>query len=303
MSSNSNIFRKTSLSLLALCSSLGACGAAEDQTVSAASGPKELSSEIGSVVEAVFFADPIACGTFDAEDRSAGSPVTRSGGSASSSGWNLRAAGDSVGFRQSYTSGEHFFTIVAWGTAGSDGSKPNIKLSLNGFAIGGNVAVTNTSRTDGWRRYVVSYTVKTPGEKVLKVELANPGAGRAVLIDGGMVHCPRQGVTCGSEPYAASCCTSTGTSGQCGEATATGTAFCDQHSDCASGEVCAYYGHGQNGFGITCQVADTCVSGGGTICGKLCKSPSMPEVPCGNGTVCTDVASDFMMAPGYKYCM
>jgi hypothetical protein len=29
----------------------------------------------------------------------------------------------------------------------------------------------------------------------------------------------------------------------------------------------------------------------------------MPEVPCGNGTVCTDVASDFMMAPGYKYCM
>lgn len=133
--------------------------------------------------QAMFFSNPDACVEYEAEN------IGRTGGSPTSGGWKLTNAGDDINVVRMFDSGAHTFTIVARGTAGA-GQKPQMKLTLNGYQIGGNITVTNTARTDGWREYVIPYTVGTGNNKRIKVELANPGSGRALLLDGVSLECP-----------------------------------------------------------------------------------------------------------------
>jgi hypothetical protein len=80
---------------------------------------------------------------------------------------------------------------------------------------------------------------------------------------------------------------------------------CDEHADCSSGEVCGFKGNPQTGFGVHCVAESECfTSGGGSICGKLCKTPTTSQTSCPSGTVCTEIGDLGWMqqAVGYKYC-
>ncbi len=255
--------------------------------------------ELSSLDQAVYYSDSVACETYEAEN------IGHLGGVASSQGWKLRYAGENINVERQFTTGQHRFSVIAWGTKGTDGSLPKFKLTLNDFQIGGEVTVTNTSPTSGWSKYVVNYSVQNASNKRIKVELANPGNGRAVLIDGIIVHCPGDGVSCGSEPYAEACCPASGqmVPGECGTGLNTGTMYCDQNSDCDSNEVCAFRGNAQTGFAVTCEPTNDCTSANGYICGKLCKTPTTAQTACNAGTVCTELnLPGFMELPGYKYC-
>jgi hypothetical protein len=274
---------------------LAACSG-EDQATQQA----DLESAIDTQSEALYYTqDRVACATYEAET------MSHTGGTANSdaSAWSLRNAGENISATRSYATGLHTIDVIAWGTKGSDGVVPALKVSLNNYSIG-TFNVTNTSITSGWSKYVVTYNVQTAGNKTLKIELANPGAGRKVLIDGAMVHCPGDGVICGSEHFASACCTASGSMvpGLCGQGN-NAALLCDQNSDCASGDVCAFNGHPQNGFGVQCVSPSACHSVDGYLCGQLCKTPTKAETACPSGTTCTDFGvGDYMNAPGYKYC-
>lgn len=126
---------------------------------------------------------PSACAQYEAEN------IGRTGGSPAAQGWKLAAAGDNLNVNRQFVAGAHAFSIFARGVSGG-GVKPQLKLTLNGIQIGGNITVTNTAITDGWKEFVVNYDVTTGNNKLIKVELANPGSGRSVVIDGINLYCP-----------------------------------------------------------------------------------------------------------------
>lgn len=309
MSLTINRLTKTLLATIAMTASLTACGAEYDSTqlsdqfqgMEEAVGMSEdaVEEEVASMSEAVFYSDSVACAQYEAEN------IGRTGGAAGSQGWRLRYAGEDINVVRQFTSGQHQFSVVAWGTKGTDGSLPKIRVKLNDIQIGGDVTVTNVAYTSGWSEYIINYSIQTAGNKRIKVELANPGSGRAVLIDGIIVHCPGDGVVCGSDPYAEACCPASGQMipGQCSSQFGTGTIYCDQNSDCESNQVCAFKGNAQTGYAVSCEWANECTSGSGFTCGKLCKTPTTAQTACGSGTVCSDVnLPGFLVAPGYKYC-
>lgn len=300
---------KALFATFALTASVGGCSGQYDSTAGgndlqdeetpAAKVEEPGGIELSSLGEAVYYSDSVACETYEAED------IGRAGGIATSQGWKLRYAGENINVVRQFTTGSHQFSVVAWGTKGTDGSLPKFKLTLNDVQIGADVTVTNTSYTSGWSEYTVDYNVQTPNNKQIKVELANPGNGRAILIDGIIVHCPGDGVNCGSEPYAEACCPASGQMipGECGTGLNTGTMYCDQNSDCVGSEVCAFRGNAQTGFAVSCESTNNCTSGSGYICGKLCKTPTTAETTCNAGTVCTELnVPGFMELPGFKYC-
>lgn len=304
-----NIHRitKTLLATFAMTAALGGCSAeyastagdpvANEAAVGMTGEPGAV--ELATLGDAVMYSDAVACATYEAEN------IGRTGGIASSQGWKLRYAGENINVVRQFTTGQHQFSVIAWGTKGTDGSLPKFRLKLNDVQIGGDVTVTNTTPVSGWSEYIINYNIQTGNNKQIKVELANPGNGRAVLIDGIIVHCPGDGVSCGSEPYAEACCPAGGqmVPGECGSGFSTGTMYCDQNSDCASNEVCAFRGNAQTGFVVTCETANLCNSSAGYVCGKLCKTPTTAQTSCGAGTVCTDLnMPGFMELPGYKYC-
>jgi hypothetical protein len=255
---------------------------------------------LGSVDEPLVVQRASACNNYEAEN------IGRTGGSSTSGGWKLTAAGDNINVNRQFTTGEHQFAIIARGTAGG-GQKPQLKLTLNGTQIGGNIVVTNTGITDGWKEYVITYNVGTGNNKLIKVELANPGSGRALLLDGVSVYCPKAGVFCNGAPGCASCCAQTDTCGACNIGGGSGAIGCDQNSDCSNQEICVLRGTAFNGYAVGCFPKPDCDEQaliGGAACGEICKTPYGPEKACSNGKVCVDTGSNtFFTHPGWKYCV
>lgn len=280
----------------ALGAMISACSAAEGEY----DAPFE---EVGTVSEALFYTKAGACANYEAEN------IGRTGGVPGTGGWKLVNAGDNINKVRTFVPGEHTFTIIAWGTAGG-GQKPKLQLKLNDFPIGDPITVTNTSRTSGWSEYAVTYNINTGSDKRIKVELANPGAGRAVLIDGISVYCPKDGVVCGDEPDCEHCYTQ-GQDVQCYEEPPSATSGakvigCDQDTDCGSGELCVLRGTAFNGYAIGCEEPQPCDQQDanlGAACGEICKSPGFPETPCSDGRVCSPFESNTLFSlPGWKYC-
>lgn len=164
------------------CVLAAGCSAADHEGHDAAlAGESEAVQTRG---QALLTPAPTACARYEAEN------IGRTGGSPAAGGWKLQNAGDDINVNRQFVSGRHAFSIFARGVAGG-GVKPQLRLTLNGFQIGGNITVTNTAITDGWSEYVVNYDVTTGNNKLIKIELANPGSGRAVVIDGFDLYCPR----------------------------------------------------------------------------------------------------------------
>jgi hypothetical protein len=279
-----------------------ACGAAEangDDALSSSEVAEQNDTPFFETVEQDLFVAPTACEHYEAEN------IGRTGGSPTAAGWKLTSAGDNINVNRQFVSGHHSFSIWARGTAGG-GTKPQMKLTLNGVQIGGNITVTNTGITDGWSQYVVNYNVATGNNKLIKVELANPGNGRALLIDGLHVFCPKSGVVCSDDPSCESCCyDQLDQQGYCGLpfcSNPIGISYtCDQPSDCGGGSICAAKGN-NNGFGVHCIAPVDCQNSSQPIvlCSEICKSPTMPEWGCTQGGTCTDMGSTM---PGWKQCV
>jgi hypothetical protein len=291
--------------LLGLCLGFVACSAG--QTNEGADG----TSEGTQLAEGAQFEDHTellsaslsACSQYEAEN------VGRTGGMGVPGGWKLTNATDNINQTRMFATGTHVFSIYAKGAAGG-GQNPQIKLTLNGIQIGGNVSVTNTTSTATWKEYVVSYSISTGNNKTIKVELANPGSGRSLSVDGINVYCPRPKVVCGSNLSCDNCCyASTGGSFSCNAETCNGQSghpvWCDQNSDCSTGEVCANRGNPFNGFGIGCTPANDCVwNPQGQGCAEICKTPGGPELPCPAGKSCQDaVLGEFYNYVGWKQCV
>lgn len=282
---------------------LSACGSVEGYTNEDANlvGAQEFETHS----EALFYEKAGSCGNYEAEN------MTRVGGSATTSGWRLSSSADSISTNHSFSSGEHTLAIVAWGSKGSGSIKPQIRLKLNGYTIG-DVTVTNTSHTDGWREYPITYDVNTGNTKTIKVELLNPGQGRSVRIDGISVYCPAEGVICDGEPGCEHCYAVTDSAPECRDDSPAPQARlgCDQHSDCSGDSICAFKGSFFDGFGVGCMDVPGCEVNEASVpfvCRDICKSPDYPETPCSDGRVCT--ALDLnpegyeLEYPGWKFCV
>jgi hypothetical protein len=162
-------------SLLAVAGLMGCSGEAYTEDGEAV--------DVGEVESPLFYARPDACDIYEAEN------IGRAGGQPAGNGWKLINAGDNINVNRLFSTGQHTFSVVARGTQGG-GVKPQIKLTLGGVQIGGNITVTNTGITDGWNEYTVQHNVTTGNNKLIKVELANPGDGRALILDGVALYCP-----------------------------------------------------------------------------------------------------------------
>lgn len=256
--------------------------------------------EVDSVESPLFFTLPGACAEYEAEN------IGRTGGSPVANGWKLTTASDNINVNRLFVSGSHAFGIVARGTAGG-GQQPQIKLTLNGVQIGGNITVTNTSITSGWQQYVVHYNIATGNNKLIKVELANPGSGRALLLDGINLYCPQAGVVCGEEPPCGQddCCQNTEVDAMmcldsC-DGRVTAPVWCDQPSDCAGNGLCRITGNPFNGFGVGCSGTSNLPSPSAPAFNReICKTPTYPEWACTQGGTCTDMGASWT---GWKYCI
>lgn len=255
--------------------------------------------------EALFYEKAGSCGNYEAES------MTRVGGSATTDGWRLSSSGDSISTSHSFSSGEHTLAIVAWGSKGSGSVKPEIRLKLNGYTIG-DVTVTNTSYTDGWREYLVTYNVITGNNKTIQVELLNPGQGRSVRIDGISVYCPADGVICDDEPGCEHCYDVPDSAPECRDESTSpqGHLDCDQHSDCSGDSICAFKGSFFDGFMVGCMNVPNCELNEASVpfvCRDICKSPGYPETECSDGRVCSDVDLNpegyELEYPGWKFCV
>lgn len=256
--------------------------------------------ELDTAESPLFYTQPGACAEYEAEN------IGRAGGAPASGGWKLTNAGDNINVNRLFVSGSHSFGIVARGTAGG-GQKPQIKLTLNGVQIGGNITVTNTAITDGWSQYVVHYNVTTGNNKLIKVELANPGSGRALILDGINLYCPQQGVVCGEDGECgnSSCCQNTEADALSCQDSCDGRlaapVWCDQPSDCAGNGVCRIAGNPFNGFGVGCSGTSNLPSPSANPFNReICKSPNYPEWTCSQGGTCADMGPSWT---GWKYCM
>jgi hypothetical protein len=250
--------------------------------------------------DALFYTLPGACEVYEAEN------IGRAGGAPSSGGWTLTNAGDNINVNRLFTAGNHAFSIIARGVAGG-GQKPQIKLTLNGVQIGGNINVTNTSITSGWSEYVVHYNIGTGNNKLIKVELANPGSGRKLLLDGINLYCPRADVICGGGETCGgdACCQDTeNVEAVCAErcdGRVGITLSCDQPSDCAGQGLCRIAGNPANVFGIGCSGVDALPGPTlPTFNREICKSPNYPEWACTQGGTCSSLGENF---PGWKHCI